>query len=62
MRAILAEPRLGAVLEKRYPGAHDNATDKALYNYTLEQKSQILRNAPPINKVKYDSKIHVLKN
>ncbi len=50
------------MLEKRYPGAHDYATDKALYHYTQELKSQFLRNAPPINKVMYDSKIHVLKN
>lgn len=61
MRALIAEQRLGAVLEKRYPGAHDYATDKALYHYTQELKSQFLRNAPPINKVMYDSKIHVLK-
>lgn len=62
VRALIAEQRLGAVLEKRYPGAHDYATDKALYHYTQELKSQFLRNAPPINKVMYDSKIHVLKN
>lgn len=61
VRALIAEQRLGAVLEKRYPGAHDYATDKALYHYTQELKSQFLRNAPPINKVMYDSKIHVLK-
>ncbi|ATT81807.1 M48 family metallopeptidase [Salmonella enterica] len=62
VRTLIAEQRLGAVLEKRYPGAHDYATDKALYHYTQELKSQFLRNAPPINKVMYDSKIHVLKN
>ncbi len=61
VRTLIAEQRLGAVLEKRYPGAHDYATDKALYHYTQELKSQFLRNAPPINKVMYDSKIHVLK-
>ncbi|EBG2762587.1 M48 family metallopeptidase [Salmonella enterica subsp. enterica] len=52
----------GSSAGKRYPGAHDYATDKALYHYTQELKSQFLRNAPPINKVMYDSKIHVLKN
>ncbi|EEP4747454.1 M48 family metallopeptidase [Salmonella enterica subsp. enterica serovar Typhimurium] len=45
VRALIAEQRLGAVLEKRYPGAHDYATDKALYHYTQELKSQFLRNA-----------------
>ncbi|SUG50840.1 putative metal-dependent hydrolase [Salmonella enterica subsp. arizonae] len=62
VRALIAGQGLGTMLEKRYPGAHDYATDKALYHYTQELKSQFLRNAPPINKVMYDSKIHVLKN
>lgn len=62
VRTLIAEQRLGAVLEKRYPGTHDFATDKALWQYTQDLKSQFLRNAPPINKVMYDNKIHVLKN
>ncbi|MTH45789.1 M48 metallopeptidase family protein [Intestinirhabdus alba] len=62
VRALIAERRLGAVLEKRYPGVHDCATDRALWHYTQDLKSRYLRNAPPVNKVMYDSKIHVLKN
>ncbi|MGG7402619.1 ElyC/SanA/YdcF family protein, partial [Escherichia coli] len=45
-------------LAKRYPGTHDYATDKALWQYTQDLKNQFLRNAPPINKVMYDNKIH----
>ncbi|WP_146751509.1 M48 family metallopeptidase, partial [Kluyvera cryocrescens] len=62
VRTLISERRLGAVLEKRYPGTHDFTTDKALWQYTQDLKSQFLRNAPPINKVMYDNKIHVLKN
>lgn len=62
VRTLIAEQRLGAVLEKRYPGTHDFATDKALWQYTQDLKSQFLSSAPPINKVMYDNKIHVLKN
>ena len=62
VRTLIAEQRLGAVLEKRYPRTHDFATDKALWQYTQDLKNQFLRNAPPLNKVMYDSKIHVLKN
>lgn len=62
VRTLIAEQRLGAVLEKRYPERHDITTDKALYQYTQTLKSQFLRNASPINKVVFDSKIHVLKN
>lgn len=61
MRTLINEQRLGDVLAKRYPGTHDYATDKALWQYTQDLKNQFLRNAPPINKVMYDNKIHVLK-
>ena len=46
VRTLISEQRLGAVLEKRYPGTHDFATDKALWQYTQDLKSQFLRNAP----------------
>ncbi|WLI75719.1 M48 family metallopeptidase [Kosakonia sp. H02] len=59
---LIEQNRLGEVLEKRYPDSHDITTDKALYQYTQEMKNQFLRNASPINKVMYDSKIHVLNN
>ncbi|MBD5754410.1 metal-dependent hydrolase, partial [Citrobacter freundii] len=38
VRTLIAEQRLGAVLEKRYPGTHDFATDKALWQYTQDLK------------------------
>ncbi|MBW7982717.1 M48 metallopeptidase family protein [Enterobacillus tribolii] len=59
---LLAQNRLGEVLLKRYPDTHDFTTDRALYQFTTELKNQYLRNASPISKVQYDSKIHVLKN
>lgn len=59
---LIEQNRLGEVLQKRYPAGHDITTDKALYHYTQGLKNQYLRNAAPINKVMYDSKIHVLKN
>ena len=33
-----------------------------MYAWTQDLKNQYLRNAPPVNKVAYDSKIHVLNN
>lgn len=62
VRTLIAEKRLGSVLEKRYPQRHDITTDKALYQYTQTLKNQFLRNATPVNKVLFDSKIHVLNN
>jgi len=62
VNTLIAQNRLGEVLQKRYPDLHAITTDKALYQYTQDLKSQFLRNAPPINKVAYDNKIHVLNN
>jgi predicted metal-dependent hydrolase len=62
VQTLITQNRLGEVLRKRYPDTHDITTDKALYVYTQDFKNQFLRNAPQINKVAYDSKIHVLKN
>ncbi|WP_039056863.1 M48 family metallopeptidase [Enterobacter sp. Bisph1] len=60
--SLIEQNRLGEVLAKRYPQKHDITTDKALYNYTQGLKNQFLRNAAPVNKVMFDSKIHVLNN
>lgn len=62
VNTLIAQNRLDEVLQKRYPDPHAITTDKALYQYTQDLKSQFLRNAPPINKVAYDNKIHVLNN
>ncbi|WP_050479882.1 M48 family metallopeptidase [Herbaspirillum rhizosphaerae] len=59
---LLAQNRLGEVLLKRYPKAHELRTDKALYQYVQDLKTEYLRNAEPINKVAYDSKIHVINH
>ena len=62
VNTLIEQNRLGEVLEKRYPDTHSITTDKALYQYTQDVKNRFLRNAPPVNKVAYDSKIHVLNN
>jgi hypothetical protein len=62
VQRLIAEQRLGQVLLKRYPLAHEIKTDKALYEYTVELKSQFLRKAPPLSKVAFDSKIDVIHN
>jgi len=59
---LLAQDKLGDVLLKRYAKPHDLRTDRALYQYVQELKSEYLRNAEPINKVEYDSKIHVINH
>lgn len=62
VQTLITQNRLGEVIQTRYPDTHSITTDKALYQYTQDFKNQFLRNAQQINKVAYDSKIHVLKN
>jgi len=62
VRDLLAQDRLGSMLKTRYPDAHEVRTDKALYDYVVELKNQYLRNAPPLNKVHYDSKLKVISH
>lgn len=62
VRTLIEQQRLATVVNQRYPAAHGITSDKALYDYALDIKNQALRNAPPLNKVIYDSKIKVMKH
>ncbi|MEP6722041.1 MAG: YgjP-like metallopeptidase domain-containing protein [Variovorax sp.] len=53
---------LAAPLRQRYPAVHDIRTDRALYDYVTGLKSEYLRNAEPLSKVAFDSKLHVIRN
>ena len=59
---LLGQDRLGDILLQRYPKAHDVRNDRALYDYVQDLKTEFLRNAEPINKVAFDSKIHVIQH
>ena len=60
--ALVQEGRLGALLRSRYPNPHGLRTDRALYDYVQDLKIEYLRNAEPVAKVAYDSKIHVVQH
>ena len=59
---LMAQGRLGDWLLKRYGATHDIRTDRALYDYVSDLKSQFLRNAEPLSKVVFDNKLHVIRN
>jgi predicted metal-dependent hydrolase len=61
-RRLLDERKLGDYICKRYPGQHDIQSDKALYQYVVDIKQEHMRNAPPIDRVRYDSKLDVIHN
>ncbi|MBH1978978.1 MULTISPECIES: M48 family metallopeptidase [unclassified Simplicispira] len=53
---------LAPLLMRKYPQPHAVRTDKALYQYATEIKNRHLRNADVVNKVLFDSKIHVVRH
>lgn len=57
---LVAEQRLGEVLLKRFPTAHEIKTDRALYDFTLALKNQFLRKSASLSKVTFDNKINVI--
>ncbi|MDB5962932.1 MAG: metal-dependent hydrolase [Massilia sp.] len=59
---LIEQGQLASVLQQRYPRAHDIRTDRALFDYVQDLRSQFLRIADPINKVAYDNKIQVIQH
>lgn len=59
---LLEHGQLGDVLRRRYPRAHEVRSDKALYAYVQDLKDEFLRNAEPVSKVAFDSKIQVIRH
>ncbi|HSH72648.1 MAG TPA: YgjP-like metallopeptidase domain-containing protein [Methylophilaceae bacterium] len=62
VRVLVEQNRLAEVLTQKYPMEHGIKTDKALYEFVLELKSEYLRSSHTLNKVLFDSKIQVIKH
>lgn len=62
VQRLIAAGRLGEWLHERYPTLHEIRTDRALYDYVAALRSEFLRNAEPLSKVVFDSKLHVIRN
>jgi UTP pyrophosphatase len=62
IESLLHQNKLGEYLLNRYPETHSYTTDKSLYDYVIELKNTHLRNASPISKVLYDTKIRDLQS
>lgn len=59
---LLEADRVGALLLKKYPHSHALNNERALYDYTIDLKNDHLRSSPPLSKVIYDDKIHVINH
>lgn len=62
VRDLIQGEGLGPVLLRRYPQGHAVRNDKALYQYAADLKARHLRNAGTVQKVVFDSKIHVVRH
>jgi len=62
VRPLAEAGRLGELLLRRHPQAHGIRTDGALYDYTQSLKSEFMRNAQPLSKVLFDSKLHAVRH
>jgi len=62
VRQLLASDRLASLLLQRYPDTHDIRSDKALFDYVQALKAEYLRSTEPLNKVCFDSKLHVVQH
>ena len=61
-QALLDAGRLGETLRQRYPEAHAVRSERALLEYVTAIKREYLRSAPPLAKVVWDPKLHILRN
>jgi predicted metal-dependent hydrolase len=62
VQALIDAGRLARDRGAAAPERHAVRTERALYDYVNELKARHLKSAPPLSKVAYDPKIHVLKN
>ena len=59
---LLESEKSGPWLLKRYSAAHSLSGASGLYSYAMDLKNDFMRSSPPISKVVYDDKIHVINN
>jgi len=62
VQPLIDAGRLGATLRRRYPEAHDVRSDRALVDYVNTLKREVMRSAPPLAKVAYDTRLQVVRN
>lgn len=62
VNGLINSNKLEALLLTKYPHSHELKTEKALYDFVQEIKSKYLKKSPPVTKVLYDKKIHVINH
>jgi predicted metal-dependent hydrolase len=62
IQQMLDKKSLKTYLLNKYPQCHDVANDKVLRTYVTAIKNDYLKKSPPLSKVVFDKKIHVINN
>jgi UTP pyrophosphatase len=62
VQALIDAGQLAQTVAQRHPEPHEVRSERALYDYVCELKARHMRSAPPLSKVAFDPKLHVLKN
>jgi len=62
IRQMIEHDQLADWLLRKYPQQHTVRSDKALYDYVMELKNSYMRNAGLLNKVAFDSTLHLTRN
>ncbi|MGD9835152.1 MAG: YgjP-like metallopeptidase domain-containing protein [Piscinibacter sp.] len=62
VQSLIDAGRLAQTVAQRHPEMHMVRSERALYDYVCELKARHMRSAPPLSKVAFDPKLHVLKN
>jgi UTP pyrophosphatase len=62
VQQLITDGQLLHSVLRRYPHTHEVRSDRALFDYVAALKAEHLRNAEPLAKVAYDTKLHVLRN
>jgi len=62
IKQMIEQEQLADWLLHKYPLAHAIRSDKALYDYVMELKQSYMCNAGLINRVAFDSTLHLTRN
>ena len=60
--ALIEAGRLADVVTRRHPEPSAVRNERALYDYVCEMKARHMKSAPPLAKVVFDPKLHVVRN
>ena len=62
VQGLIDAGQLAQTIAQRHPQAHTVKSERALYDYVTDLKARHMKSAPPLAKVAFDAKLHVLNN